>query len=156
VKQACFIDWIESQSEYVKACQLGYGYTRQGNYAHYLFLANQTEPSVLAEFRAKYGIRAIAYIWTFKGRTMASKDGYGEGPYITPLTREQGVLNWTTYTHAAAAMIESGQAVLDSDRPLPKDFQYPEVDELRREKDADQVADYREAVNDMLRDQGKL
>lgn len=96
MKQPSFIDAIEAQREYIKAVQAGYGFTRHGNKAHYLFRADQLEPTVLdcmppmpADSRRPYAARddgkAPFYIWTFIGCTMASHDAGKMPAVITPI-----------------------------------------------------------------------
>lgn len=85
MKQTSFIDPRESQSEYMKAIQHGYGFTRHGNCAHYLFSAEQVEPSIREKLPpAKF------YIWSFVGCTMASAGK--RAPVITPT---DDAVNWT-------------------------------------------------------------
>lgn len=72
--RAMHVSTYEAQAEYVKAVQNGYGFARHGDVAHYLFRADQLEPSVLADMPRK----APFYIWSFKGCTLAS---YGDSPW---------------------------------------------------------------------------
>lgn len=91
MKQPSFIDSLESQREYVKACQRGYGYTRHGNRAHYLFTREQVEPSILRTLDKD----ASHFIFTFVGCTMESATECKVPPIVTPI----GGLPWGHKAH---------------------------------------------------------
>lgn len=97
MKQPSFIDPIEVQREYVQAVERGYGFARQGNWANYLFKLDQIEPSVLKSMpEASFHQPVVAYIWSFKGCTMASVTEHNER-LITPLHAAQ-LTDWTRRT----------------------------------------------------------
>lgn len=103
MKSVCFISNKEAQTEYCKAVAAGYGFTRQGNWSHYLFARNQIEPSVLSECDSKCAATPRFYIWSFEGCTMASHTNTDRA-IMTPTNDP---LNWTILTRSISAEMES-------------------------------------------------